>query len=160
MRPRRRRPGGRCGPPMGGISSLALGLSGPPIGGISSWHPGLGHRWRMDDLPDASCQHGVCPSERCRKNSARHKMLDGYPRNCLPHRPKNDFHACTYLLESLHMNYRRPLCNAYQSRHMMLDSRDPSLCEALEIQVYVNGHSSHRCVVADAKKGRKSMHLM
>ena len=30
---------------LGGISSLALGLSGPPIGGISSWHSGLGHRW-------------------------------------------------------------------------------------------------------------------
>ena len=44
VRPRHRRPGGRCGPPMGGISSLALGLSGPPIGGISSWHSGLRHR--------------------------------------------------------------------------------------------------------------------
>ncbi len=30
---------------LGGISSLALGLSGPHIGGISSWHAGAGHRW-------------------------------------------------------------------------------------------------------------------
>ena len=30
---------------LGGISSLALGLSGPPIGGISSWRSGTGRRW-------------------------------------------------------------------------------------------------------------------
>ena len=75
VRPRHRRPGGRCGPPMGGISSLALGLSGPPIGGISSWHSGLGHRWRMGDLPEASCQHGVCPSDR-------HTYLHKFVRSC------------------------------------------------------------------------------
>ena len=108
---------------LSGISSLALGHSGPPIGGISSWHI-----FRC-------CINNVFPT-------VRRKLFIPYVSDNV-----GDFsNAAIFRLTAIQ---HRNTWKCIWPVGMQVRGNN---CQALGIQVYVNGHSSHRCVVATAKK--------